>query len=633
MSRTIRFLLFLVLCAGALSAMAGFSGTDLFLPAVGRVSGSGGSEFYTTLWVTNPSTSDSVTITLRFLRSGVPNVSPPSATYTLRPGESRVFENVTETVFASPGVLGALRVVSSADVLVAARIYNQPAGAPLRNTQGLFFSGVPATLALRTGDSAVIQGVSQGEDFRYNFFAVETTGQPATLRMKIHDANGTLLAQKDYALGAFQQMLAGVADIQPGFMTSNATLEASVISGPGQVIVAGSQTANASQDGSGFEMAFRPITTSNPFTLNGLSGNVTLAAGPNVSITPSGTTLRISAAGSISGVTAAGGLTGGGTGGNVTVGIASGGVTSDKIAAGQVVKSINGLTDSVTLAAGSNITLSPSGGTLTISSTAGSSAVSRDDSLRGNGTSASPLGIKIPLQINASCCEYGLLMNGGRSPDGTLQVFASGGGAAIGGVSPGLEARGFLGDGPSRSGVYGSGATDGYAGYFDGKVVVNGTLAKSAGSFRIDHPLDPENKYLSHSFVESPDMMNVYNGNVLLDGRGEATIELPEWFSSLNRDFRYQVTAVGSSSPNLHIADKIAENRFRIAGGAPGAEVSWQVTGIRQDPYAEAHRIPVEEWKSEKQRGLYIHPELYGQAPERSLTPRRAIEAKESAKR
>ena len=33
-------------------------------------------------------------------------------------------------------------------------------------------------------------------------------------------------------------------------------------------------------------------------------------------------------------------------------------------------------------------------------------------------------------------------------------------------------------------------------------------------AFVIDHPLDPANKYLSHCSVESPDVMNLYNGNV-----------------------------------------------------------------------------------------------------------------------
>ena len=81
------------------------------------------------------------------------------------------------------------------------------------------------------------------------------------------------------------------------------------------------------------------------------------------------------------------------------------------------------------------------------------------------------------------------------------------------------------------------------AGNFEGNVHVSGNLSKGSGSFRIDHPLDPENKYLYHSFVESPDMMNVYNGNVILDEQGEAVVEFPEWFEPLNRDFRYQLAA------------------------------------------------------------------------------------------
>ena len=150
-----------------------------------------------------------------------------------------------------------------------------------------------------------------------------------------------------------------------------------------------------------------------------------------------------------------------------------------------------------------------------------------------------------------------------------------------------------------------------YAGYFLGHVHVSGTLSKSAGSFKIDHPLDPANKYLSHSFVESPDMMNVYNGNVVMDGAGEAWVELPEWFEALNRDFRYQLTCIGGFAP-VYVAEKVSGNRFRIAGGEPGMEVSWQVTGVRQDEYAEAHPIVVEEEKSAHEAGKYLHPDLYG---------------------
>ena len=187
----------------------------------------------------------------------------------------------------------------------------------------------------------------------------------------------------------------------------------------------------------------------------------------------------------------------------------------------------------------------------------------------------------------------------------------------------------------------------GYAAYLNGNVritgrlqidgnVITGNLQKAGGSFKIDHPLDPANKYLSHSFVESPDMKNVYDGVVVLDNKGEAMIELPDWFGALNKDFRYQLTAIGAPQPNLYIAEEISDgvanysntssnnknnsSRFKVAGGTSGMKVSWQVTGIRKDPWANAHRIKVEEDKPDKERGYYIYPDLYGKAAEKGIS-------------
>jgi hypothetical protein len=179
-------------------------------------------------------------------------------------------------------------------------------------------------------------------------------------------------------------------------------------------------------------------------------------------------------------------------------------------------------------------------------------------------------------------------------------------------------------------GIYGfaGGGSTNYAGFFSGDVYVTGTLSKAAGSFKIDHPLDPGGKTLSHSFVESPDMMNVYNGNVVLSGDGSAWIEMPEWFEALNRDFRYQLTAIGAPGPNLYIAEEMTGNRFQVAGGQAGMKVSWMVTGIRQDAYANAHRIPVEETKTVKDSGRYLHPELFGQPESEAIGFRALPEAK-----
>ena len=152
----------------------------------------------------------------------------------------------------------------------------------------------------------------------------------------------------------------------------------------------------------------------------------------------------------------------------------------------------------------------------------------------------------------------------------------------------------------------------GSAGFFDGDVDVTGTLFKAAGAFRIDHPLDPKNKYLSHSFVESPDMKNIYDGVAVFDAAGEAIVTLPDWFEALNRDFRYQLTPMGAAFVP-YVAEEIADNQFKIGGGIAGKKVSWQVTGIRHDAFANANRIQVEEMKPDAAVGTYLHPEAFGQ--------------------
>ena len=149
-----------------------------------------------------------------------------------------------------------------------------------------------------------------------------------------------------------------------------------------------------------------------------------------------------------------------------------------------------------------------------------------------------------------------------------------------------------------------------------------GSIRRPCGAFvqrlKIDHPLDPANKYLSHFFVESPDMKNIYDGVATLDANGEAVIQMPEWFGVLNRDFRYQLTSIGGFAP-IYIAEELANNQFKIGGGRSGMRVSWQITGIRQDVWANAHRIPVEEEKDARLKGYYIHPELYGAPPRKQI--------------
>ena len=246
--------------------------------------------------------------------------------------------------------------------------------------------------------------------------------------------------------------------------------------------------------------------------------------------------------------------------------------------------------------------------------------------ITGDGTTAAPLSIKLPLTLNAAPATGAVLtvnntMRGAAiQTGGVVTVDDEGDGSTVvEGISRGNSGSAIFGTTPQihPNGPYGTGAD--FAGEFQGAVEVVGTLSKSGGSFKIDHPLDPANKYLYHSFVESPDMMNVYNGLVTTDGTGNATVQMPSYFSALNSDFRYQLTVIGADFAQAIVSAEIANNQFSIRTDKPLVKVSWQVTGIRQDAWAQANRIPVEQAKQGVEQGTYLHPELFGAEPGKSV--------------
>jgi hypothetical protein len=136
-------------------------------------------------------------------------------------------------------------------------------------------------------------------------------------------------------------------------------------------------------------------------------------------------------------------------------------------------------------------------------------------------------------------------------------------------------------------------------GMFAGNLNVTGTITGAVKNFKIDDPIDPGHKYLYHASIESSEMANLYTGNVVLDRKGEAVVALPEWFEALNGDFRYQLTTIGKPAP-VYIAKEIQNHQFKIAGGRAGIKVSWTVTGIRHDAWAQAHPMQVEEPKAQQ---------------------------------
>ncbi len=250
-------------------AYAGFASSDVYLPSIGRVAGSNGAQFSTTVWITNLSSSQPVSFGFSYLASGQANPNPATFSDTLAPGETKMYEDVLLNRFGLTTALGAGHIVASnGDVFVSARIYDLAPGQDIGQSKGLFFAGVPALFALRPGESSTLQGVNQGgaENFRYNFAMVETAGNPATFEVTALDALGNVLGTKNYPLGGFEHFQTNVADVVPNISTTNARLVGTVLvpvdstlasaSPSGSVIFAGAQVANESQDASGFEMLF-----------------------------------------------------------------------------------------------------------------------------------------------------------------------------------------------------------------------------------------------------------------------------------------------------------------------------------------------------------------------------------------
>ena len=238
---------------------AGFTGTDVVITATARTAGAGTSQFYSTLLVTNVSTSTPVDVDYRFLRLGQPNPSPASVKETLAAGETRRYDNVLKTLFGfDSGAAGAIRITASGRVLAVSRTFDQPPGSDIKDVKGLFFGAVPASFAVGKGDGTILQGISQGgsEDYRYNFGMVEVTGQAVTARVTLRGAGGALLLTKDYPLGPYEALQRNVSDLG-AVATTNGRLDVSILDGAGKALVYGTQIANGSQDSAGVEMSFK----------------------------------------------------------------------------------------------------------------------------------------------------------------------------------------------------------------------------------------------------------------------------------------------------------------------------------------------------------------------------------------
>jgi hypothetical protein len=162
----------------------------------------------------------------------------------------------------------------------------------------------------------------------------------------------------------------------------------------------------------------------------------------------------------------------------------------------------------------------------------------------------------------------------------------------------------------SGAAIFGQGAT---AGEFDGDVTVTGDFEVSgAKNFRIDHPLDPANKTLTHAAVESDEHAVTYSGNVTTTAAGRATVSLPPYAGALAHRWRYQLTPIGSFTQAIVAREVAADGTFVVRTRRPRTKLSWSVVGTRRDPFARMSPVVTVQPKRGDERGRYLNPEAYG---------------------
>lgn len=164
-------------------------------------------------------------------------------------------------------------------------------------------------------------------------------------------------------------------------------------------------------------------------------------------------------------------------------------------------------------------------------------------------------------------------------------------------------------------------ANNSWAARFIGNVRVLGNFsATGAKSFVIDHPIEPDRRFLLHFAIESPEVLNVYRGRITTNDQGFAEITLPAYFWHVNTEPTYYLTPIGAGVRVWVEQEPTPDNPKLIIRSEQGhVQVAWMIVARRNDPYLRAHPVEAEPLKPPAFQGYYLHPELYGAPPEKRI--------------
>ncbi len=297
-----------LVAALAAPALAGFAGTDLFIPFVSRAPGALGSLWYSTVWVHNPNAS-SVSVDLYYLERGVNNSAVTPVVVTIGAGETKMYENIVESVFGKSNSNGALRIKCDSKLIASARVFAKASTtAPANQTFGQDFAAVPASFAIGLNETAEVLGGYQTVPdatslARFNIGCVEVTGHSVTVTWTAYDELGVEKAHYDKPVSAFSQAQGAFKDYFPGLSLTNARITAKVKSGSGKVIAYGSMVTNDTagkppvQDPTTFEMRYPDSALTTPHLTGLFHGAVWSTDGL---VVEGGAEIEISAAGVVS---------------------------------------------------------------------------------------------------------------------------------------------------------------------------------------------------------------------------------------------------------------------------------------------------------------------------------------------